>query len=104
MTRDECPDCQAFFSTFNDIPTTLSRTKEVFDAQECNGAHTLDEWVAGPVGPLVTCDPTKENRDSPVPHDYEYVDDEYGSLGEGGSYEVWKCRRCGRVAYSMMPD
>lgn len=39
-----------------------------------------------------------------MPHDYEVVGEEYGSLGSGGSYEVYKCRRCGRVAYSQLPD
>lgn len=50
------------------------------------------------------CDPEKESRLSPVPHDYELIDEEYGSLADGGSYDVLKCRRCGRVAYSQMPD
>jgi hypothetical protein len=52
----------------------------------------------------VNCDPTKESRLSPVPHDYEHVGEEYGSLGDGGSYDILKCRVCGRVAYSPMAD
>lgn len=51
-----------------------------------------------------TCDRTKESRLSPVPHDYEVVGEEYGSLGDGGSYEELRCRGCGRVAYSAMAD
>jgi hypothetical protein len=50
------------------------------------------------------CDRTKESRLSPVPHDYEMIGEEYGSLGDGGSYEKLKCRECGRVAYSQMAD
>lgn len=52
----------------------------------------------------VECDSTKESRLSPVPHDYEHVGEEYGSLADGGSYDVLKCRNCDRVAYSQMPD
>lgn len=52
----------------------------------------------------VGCDPTKESRLSPVPHDYEVVDQEYGSLGDGGSYDVLECKNCGRRAYSSLPD
>lgn len=54
--------------------------------------------------PNAACDPTKESRLSPVPHDYETVAEEYGSLGGGGSYDVLRCRVCGRVAYSAMAD
>jgi hypothetical protein len=50
------------------------------------------------------CDPTKESRLSPVPHAYEVVGEEYGSLADGGSYEVLRCHCCGRVAYSPMGD
>lgn len=51
-----------------------------------------------------TCDRAKESRRSPVPHDYEVTGEDYGALGAGGSYEVLTCRRCGRVAYSPLPD
>lgn len=51
-----------------------------------------------------TCDRTLENRLSPVPHDYEVTGEENGSLGDGGSYEILTCRRCGRRAYSQLPD
>lgn len=50
------------------------------------------------------CDPHLESRLSPIPHDYEVVGDEDGSLADGGSYDVLKCRRCGRVAYSPIAD
>lgn len=53
---------------------------------------------------LPTCDSTKPDSQSPWPHDYVYVDDEYGSLAEGGSYEIHKCTRCGRVTYFQLPD
>jgi len=53
---------------------------------------------------MTVCDKTKESRLSPVPHKYDLVGEEYGSLGGGGSYEVYKCRVCGRVSYSMMAD
>lgn len=33
-----------------------------------------------------------------------YVDDEYGSLEQGGSYEQWKCDKCGRITWIPLPD
>jgi hypothetical protein len=35
-----------------------------------------------------------------------YEDDEYGSLADGGSYEVWRCSDpdCGKVKYVQLPD
>jgi hypothetical protein len=51
-----------------------------------------------------TCDPKSPSDQSPVPHDYEEVGEEYGSLGDGGSYTILKCRVCGRRAYSAMAD
>lgn len=50
------------------------------------------------------CDKTKESRLSPVPHTYKKIDTEYGSLGDGGSYDVLECTECGRVAYSPIGD
>lgn len=50
------------------------------------------------------CDRSLESRLSPVPHDYKVVGTEYGSLAEGGSYTELRCRACGRVAYSPLPD
>lgn len=50
------------------------------------------------------CDPTKMSRDSPVPHRYVVVDEEYDSLANGGSYDVLRCTVCGRIAYSPLPD
>jgi hypothetical protein len=29
---------------------------------------------------------------------------EYGSLGSGGSYEVYKCDKCGNICRTMLPD
>lgn len=37
-------------------------------------------------------------------HDYEYVDDEYGSLADGGSYEMHDCSKCGHRIYVPLPD
>jgi len=34
----------------------------------------------------------------------EYHDDEYGSLGSGGSYEIYYCSCCGSKRYFMLPD
>lgn len=50
------------------------------------------------------CDRTEPSDQSPVPHDYEEAGEEYGSLGDGGSYYRLKCKNCGRIAYSPMPD
>jgi hypothetical protein len=33
-----------------------------------------------------------------------YADDEYGSLAEGGSYEVYECNKCGHLCYRQLPD
>lgn len=52
----------------------------------------------------LTCIKEYEDRLSPVPHDYEMVGEEYGSLDSGGSYDILKCRVCGRVAYSPIAD
>lgn len=52
----------------------------------------------------MTCDPKKTSRQSPEPHDYEVIGEEYGSLADGGSYEILKCKACGRIAYSQLPD
>jgi hypothetical protein len=53
---------------------------------------------------LTNCDPKLPTVLSPVPHDYVHVDDEYDSLANGGNYEILICKRCGRKAYSPMPD
>jgi hypothetical protein len=37
-------------------------------------------------------------------HDWEQVGEEYGSLGSGGSYDVYRCRDCGKRSYSEMAD
>lgn len=34
----------------------------------------------------------------------KYLDDEYGSLASGGSYEVFKCASCGTRCYHALPD
>ena len=52
----------------------------------------------------MSCDPALPSAQSPVPHDYEHVEDEYGSLADGGSYEKLRCRSCGRITYSPLPD
>jgi uncharacterized OB-fold protein len=53
---------------------------------------------------LSICDPQKQSNQSPVPHVYEEIGEDYGSLGDGGSYFMLKCKNCGRVAYSPMSD
>jgi hypothetical protein len=58
-------------------------------------------------GPGDRCDPGLPDAQSPVPHDYEDLnDDEYGSLADGGSYRRLRCRRpwCRRPAYDPLPD
>jgi hypothetical protein len=50
------------------------------------------------------CDPAQPSALSPAPHDYEAAGDDYGSLADGGSYERLRCRKCGRIAYSQLPD
>ncbi len=79
-------------------------------------ADVNDENPLPPLGPIVrlnlgdqpgtiVCDRSKPSADSPVPHDYKATGDvEYGSLAQGGSYEVLECRKCGRRAYSMLAD
>jgi len=37
-------------------------------------------------------------------HEWRWVHDDYGSLGDGGSYEVYKCRKCGKTEYVPLPD
>lgn len=37
-------------------------------------------------------------------HEYRWIEDEYGSLAEGGSYEIYECRKCGQKHYCQMPD
>lgn len=34
----------------------------------------------------------------------KYVDDDYGSLGDGGSYEIWDCQKCGKRRRFALPD
>lgn len=51
-----------------------------------------------------TCDPTKPSHLSPAPHDYTEVGEDFGSLADGGSYVVLRCRACDRQAYSPLPD
>jgi hypothetical protein len=50
------------------------------------------------------CDPALPSAESPVPHDYDEADEEYGSLADGGSYRRLRCSVCHRVAYSPLPD
>jgi hypothetical protein len=37
-------------------------------------------------------------------HTWVYHDDEYGSLADGGSYEVYLCSTCGDTKYVQLPD
>lgn len=54
--------------------------------------------------PELECDPLVPSNQSPIPHDYEVVDQEYGSLDAGGSYGILLCKRCKRIVYSQLPD
>lgn len=63
-----------------------------------------DPLATSPIPLVSRCDPAKSNAESAIPHDYATVDQEYGSLASGGSYDVLECRRCGRRAYSPLPD
>lgn len=33
-----------------------------------------------------------------------YIGPEYGSLADGGSYEEWRCDKCGKRTWIGMPD
>lgn len=68
------------------------------------GGRKLAEEQAMIEKEMPTCDKTLESRLSPVPHSYDVVGTEEGSLSDGGTYDVLECRRCGRVAYSMVAD
>ena len=37
-------------------------------------------------------------------HVWVYEDDEYGSLADGGSYEIHRCSVCGREKFVQLPD
>jgi hypothetical protein len=37
-------------------------------------------------------------------HDFKYEGDDYGSLGGGGSYEIYRCTICRKSHYSPLPD
>lgn len=43
-------------------------------------------------------------KDNGCPGELKYEDDEYGSLGSGGSYEIYRCDTCGRKNYFALPD
>lgn len=45
-----------------------------------------------------------EKNEEDCQHDYKYLYDDLDSLGNGGSYEVYQCKKCKRISYSMMPD
>ena len=52
---------------------------------------------------------TSESESPPAPkqkceHDWKYEDDEYGSLASGGSYEIYRCTKCGKKNYVQLPD
>lgn len=73
--------------------------------------HALVVALAAPqldldlgLGGAVKCDPDLPGSQSPVPHDYESAGEEYGSPGDGGSYEILRCRSCKRIAYQPLPD
>ncbi len=74
------------------IETALARTPAMAD-----DLTTAKEKPPG-------CDPERASALSPVPHDYEAAGEDYGSLADGGSYERLRCRNCGRIAYSQLPD
>lgn len=37
-------------------------------------------------------------------NEWRYLEDEYDSLGNGGSYEVCECTTCQKKVYSPLPD
>lgn len=41
---------------------------------------------------------------SGCPGTCRYVEDEYDSLANGGSYEKWQCDHCGKVTWISLPD
>lgn len=47
---------------------------------------------------------TINNKQDNCEHVFQYHDDECGSLGSGGSYEIYKCVRCGKRKYYQLPD
>lgn len=46
--------------------------------------------------------PNKE--DDGHDHDWKDIGEEIGSLGEGGCYDIYQCRLCGKIEYSEVPD
>jgi len=60
--------------------------------------------VTAVVTETLRCDPAMPSAQSPVPHQYDVTGTEDGSLADGGSYEVLKCRNCSRTAYRQLPD
>lgn len=53
------------------------------------------------------------SKDNPMPYnatgkwqhpDAELIDEEYGSLSDGGSYEKYKCPNCGKIFKVSLPD
>lgn len=66
------------------------------------GIGNLEDVPVPASGP--NCDPAQPTQSSPAPHDYEVVGAEYDSLANGGSYDILRCRRCGRIAYSPIAD
>ena len=45
-----------------------------------------------------------EQQSAKCEHDWKYEDDEYGSLASGGSYEIYRCTKCGKRDYVQLPD
>lgn len=37
-------------------------------------------------------------------HEWEYQEDDYGSLADGGSYEQYCCKLCNQIHYSPLAD
>jgi hypothetical protein len=46
-------------------------------------------------------EPTKKPK---CEHVWKYEDDEYGSLAGGGSYAIYRCKKCGKRDYVPLPD
>lgn len=85
-----CPKCHmAYVVPLSETPESL--------AAECGIGHHTDTIDGCPED--VKCYKT-EGCPGIMRHDGE----DYGSLGDGGSYDIYKCDVCGGTHYSPMAD
>lgn len=57
-----------------------------------------------PAGAPLKGNPKLPCKNISCPGNYAYVDDDYGSLSDGGSYEIYDCDTCGHRRREMLPD